>query len=168
VRQIACHLIAGHFRDVIAYGAGWTDRERQQPIGDSGRNEPRQADTIAAAEFARALADPDPLHGIAQLVTRWAAAFVLDPDGVTKTTALGADRMARRLDGALPDGDQPLRTAVWALMRPMLSPRLAALNGDAFLAEEGAETTVDQAAHRGESTLDDLDLTDENPAAAVA
>jgi hypothetical protein len=33
VRQIVCHLIAAQFRDVIAYGAGWTDRERQQPIG---------------------------------------------------------------------------------------------------------------------------------------
>src|SRR4051794_9115361 len=24
VRQIVCHLLAGQFRDVIAYGAGWT------------------------------------------------------------------------------------------------------------------------------------------------
>jgi hypothetical protein len=101
-------------------------------------------------------------------VTRWAAAFVLDPDGVTKTTALGGDRMARRLDDTLPDGDHPLRTAVWALMRPVLSPRLAARNADAFLAEERAETTVDLAAHRGQSTLDDLALADENPAAATA
>jgi len=93
---------------------------------------------------------------------------VLDPDGVTKTTALGCDRMSRRLDDALPHGDHPLRTAVWALMRPMLSPRLAARNADAFRAEEGAETTVDLAAHRGESTLDDLDLANENPAAATA
>ena len=68
MRQIVCHLLAGQFRDVIAYGAGWTDRERQQPVGDSGRTEPRQADAIAAAELERALADPDPLHGIAQLI----------------------------------------------------------------------------------------------------
>jgi hypothetical protein len=71
VRQIACRLIAGQFRHVIACGAGWTDRARQQPVGDSTRTEPRHADTITAAELDRALADPDPLHGIAQLAARW-------------------------------------------------------------------------------------------------
>jgi hypothetical protein len=91
---------------------------------------------IAAAELGRALADPGALHGITQLMTSWAAAFVLDPDGVTKTTALGCDRMSRRLDDALPDGDHRLRAAVWALMPPMISPRLAARNADAFPAEE--------------------------------
>ena len=158
VRQIICRLIAGQFRDVIAYGAGWTDRERQQPVGDSGRTEPRQADAIAAAELERALADPDALHGIAQLASRWAAAFVLDVEGVSRTTALGADRMARRLGDALPDGERPLREAVWVLMRPMLSPRLATLNAGAFVDDGATQTTVDLAAHRGESTLDDLDL----------
>jgi hypothetical protein len=168
VRRIVCHQLAGQFRDVIAYGAGWTDRERQQPIGDSGRTEPRQADAITAAELERALADPDPLHGIAQLTTRWAASFVLNPDGVTRTTALGADRMGRRLADALPDGEGPLRAAVWTLMRPLLSPRLAALHTDAFVTDDRTETTVDLAAHRGESTLDDLDLDDGTSPAAAA
>jgi hypothetical protein len=104
--------------------------------------------------------DPDPLHGIAQLLARWAAAFVLDPDGLTKTTALGADRMARRLGDALPEGDHALRAAVWSLARPMPSPRLASLNADAFLEVDECETTVDLAAHRCETTLDDLDLDD--------
>src|SRR3954452_10530656 len=111
VRDIVCRLIAGQFRDVIAYGAGWTDRERQQPVGDSTRTEPRQAEAITAAELERALADPDPLHGIAQLAARWGAAHVLHPDGVTKTTALGAKRMARRLGEALPDDDAPAARA---------------------------------------------------------
>jgi hypothetical protein len=97
---------------------------------------------------------------------RWAAGFVVDPDGVTCTTALGAERMARRLGEALPDGDRPLRAAVWALMRPMLSPRLAALHADAFLKDDEAETTVDLASYRGESTLDDLDLGDDIGVAA--
>ena len=108
---------------------------------------------------------PDPLHGIAQLVTRWAAAFALDPDGITRTTSLGADRMARRLADALPDGDRPLRTAVWTLMRLMLSPRLATLHAEAFVADDTADTTVNLPAHRGESTLDDLDLDTPAPAA---
>ena len=131
-------LAAGPY---IAYGAGWTDRERRQPVGDSGRTAPRQADAIAAAELERALADPDPLHGTAQLAARWAAAFMIDPDGVTRTTALGADRMARRLGDALPDGDRPLREAVWTLMRPMLSPRLAGINADVFGDADERETT---------------------------
>ena len=167
VRTIVCHLIAGEYRDIIAYGAGWTDRERQQPVGDGGRTEPRQADVITAAELERALVEPDPLRGIAQLVARWAAAFVLDPEGVTRTTALGADRMARRLGNALPDGDRPLRAAVWTLMRPLLSPRLATLHAGAFLTHEGVDATVDLAAHRAESTLEDLDLGDEEPAATA-
>jgi hypothetical protein len=66
VRASCAACSRGSHRDIIAYGAGWTDRERQQPVGDSGRSEPRQADAIAAAELQRALADPDPrpLHGV--------------------------------------------------------------------------------------------------------
>jgi hypothetical protein len=168
VRRSVCHLSTDRVAEVIAYGAGWTDRERQQPVGDHGRSEPRQADAIAAAELERALADPDPLHGIAQVVTRWAAAFALDPDGVTRTTALGLDRMARRLGDTLPDGDGPLRAAVWTLMRPLLSPRLAALHADASGTDNEAETTVDLGAHRGDSTLDELNLDLHTPAPAAA
>jgi hypothetical protein len=47
--------------------------------------EPRQIDAIVDAELQRALDDPDPLRGIAQLVARWGAAFTLDPDGVTRS-----------------------------------------------------------------------------------
>ena len=122
VKAIACHLLAAHYRDLIAYGAGWTNRERQQPVGDSGRYEPLHPDTILDAELKRALEDPDPLRGIAQLLTRWAAAFVLNPDGVTRTKTLGRERIARKLQDALPGGKHPLRTAVWQLMRPILSP----------------------------------------------
>jgi hypothetical protein len=70
------------------------------------------------------VADPDPLRGIAQLIARWAAAFVLDPAAVTRTKALGSERMARKLRDALPGGEGALRAAVWELMRPMLSPAL--------------------------------------------
>jgi hypothetical protein len=158
LKQIICHLLAHHYREVIAYGAGWTDQERQQPVGDTGRHEPRHIDAILDAELDRALTDPDPLRGIAQLTARWAAAFVLHPDGVTRTKALGTERMARKLSDALPGGDSPLRTAVWELMRPMLSPTLAALNRDAFIADHSLETTVDLDRHRSASNLDELEL----------
>ena len=151
---------------MIAYGAGWTDPDRQQPVGDTGRHEPRQIDAIVDAELQRALDDPDPLRGIAQLVARWGAAFVLDPDGVTRTKTLGTERMARKLRDALPGGEHPLRAAVWEFMRPMLSPRLVALNRDAFVIDSATETTVDLAAHRGESRLDELDLDDDDTEAA--
>ena len=161
-----CRLIARHYREVIAYGAGWTDPDRQQPVGDTGRHEPRQIDAIVDAELQRALDDPDPLRGIAQLVTRWGAAFLLDPDGVTRTKTLGSERMARKLRDALPGGEHPLRAATWELMRPMLSPRLATLHRDAFITDSTTETTVDLAAHRSESRLDELDLDDHDTEAA--
>ena len=55
--EIVCRLLVRHYRDLIAYGAGWTDAERQQPVGDTGRHEPRQVDAIIEAELQRALAD---------------------------------------------------------------------------------------------------------------
>jgi hypothetical protein len=39
--QIVCRLLVRQYRELIAYGAGWTDPERQQPAGDTGRHEPR-------------------------------------------------------------------------------------------------------------------------------
>jgi hypothetical protein len=115
----------------------------------------------------RALEDPDPLHGIAQLVARWGAAFVLDPDGVTRTKALGSERMAHKLRDALPGGEQPLRAALWAFMRPILSPRLVELNKDAFVVDGGIESSVDLDAHRADTDLDELDLGDDEHAAAA-
>ena len=167
LREIVCRLLCEHHPELIAYGAGWTDAERQQPVGDTGRREPRHVDAIVDAELRRALEDPDPLHGIAQLVARWGAAFVLDPDGVTRTKALGSERMARKLRDALPGGEQPLRAALWAFMRPILSPRLVELNKDAFVFDGGIESSVDLDAHRADSDLDDLDLGDDEHAAAA-
>ena len=161
LKQIVCHLLVRHYREPIAYGAGWTDAERQQPVGDTGRHEPRQVDAIIEAELQRALADPDPLRGIAQLTARLGAAFVLDPAGVIRTKALGSDRMERKLRDALPGGDSALRAAVWKFMRPMLSPALVALNRDAFVVDNSVESTVDLDGHRAASELDELGLDDE-------
>jgi hypothetical protein len=166
LRQIVCHLVAGHYREVIAYGAGWTDRERQQPVGDSGHYEPRHVDAIVAAELQRALDEPDPLRGIAQLTARFGAAFVINPDGVTRTKALGRERIARKLSDALPGGGNPLRAAVWQFMRPMLSPRLAHLNRDAFVLDDAHESTVRLEEHRADSDLAELDLGEEDATAA--
>jgi hypothetical protein len=143
-------------REIIAFGAGWSDQQRQQPVGDTGRHEPRHPD----AELQLTPDDPDPLRGIAQLTARWAAAFVLDPDGVTRTKTLGSERMARKLRDALPGGHAPLRAAVWEFMRPMLSPALAAMHHDAFLTDAAIDTTVRLTEHRADSDLDDLDLHD--------
>jgi hypothetical protein len=41
----------------------------------------RATPTRSSTPNRSALRDPGPLHGIAQLVARWAAAFVLDTDG---------------------------------------------------------------------------------------
>jgi hypothetical protein len=83
---------------------------------------PSRATARANAELERALSDPDPVRGIAQLTARLAAPFVLDPAGVTRTKVLGTERMARMLRDALPGGDGDMR-AVWQFMRPVLLPR---------------------------------------------
>lgn len=114
----------------------------------------------------RALDDPDPVRGITQLTARWGAAFVLNPDGVTRTKALGPERIARKLSDALPGGESPLRAAVWKFMRPMPSRNLAQLNRDAFVIDEALESTVRIDEHRGESDLADLDLGEEDANAA--
>lgn len=123
------------------------DRPAPHRACDAGQRWARGAGTsaIADAELERALADPNPLRGIAQLTARQAAAFLLDSDGVTRTKALGADRMARQLRDALPGGESALRIAIWEFMRPMLSPALIALNRDGFVPEADSATTVDLA-----------------------
>lgn len=73
--------------------------------------------------------------------------------------------MARKLRDALPGGENRLRSAVWEFMRPMLSPALAELHRDAFIADEHAASTVDLTAHRSESTLADVELGDADTAA---
>jgi ParB/Sulfiredoxin domain len=158
LREIVCRLLVRHYGQLIAYGAGWTDPERQRPVGDTGRHEPAHADAITEAELERALADHDPLRGIAQLTARLAAAFVLDPAGVTRTKSLGSERMARPLRDALSGGDGPLRAALWQFVRPMLSQALVELNRDAFVIDERVDTSVDLDAHRSASSLTDLEL----------
>jgi hypothetical protein len=165
LRAAVCHMLASHYREVLAYGAGWSDRDRQQPIGDTGRYEPRHLDAIVGAELQRALDEPDPLRGIAQLAARIGAAFMLNPDGITRTKALGRERMARKLSDALPGGENPLRTAIWEFMRPMLSPALVNLNLGAFVIDE-AHSSVDLEKHRGDSRLEDLELGEEDASAA--
>jgi hypothetical protein len=159
LRTAVCQMLASHYREVLAYGAGWSDRDRQQPVGDTGRYEPRHIDAIVAAELRRALDEPDPLRGIAHLLARIGAAFMLNPDGITRTKPLGRERLARNLSYAVPGGENPLRTAIWEFMRPMLSPALAELNRDAFVIDE-AHSSVDLEKHRGDSRLEDLDLSD--------
>ncbi|HEY6395931.1 MAG TPA: hypothetical protein VIX82_00610, partial [Solirubrobacteraceae bacterium] len=158
LRDIICRLLVRHYGELIADGAGWTDPERQQPIGDTGRHEPHQPDAIIDAELERALQDPDPLRGIAQLTARLGAAFTVNPDGVTRTKRLGSERMARKLRDALPGGDGALRASVWELMRPMLSPALVALHRNAFVIQDECETTVDLAGRHAATSLEDLDL----------
>ena len=86
------------------------------------------------------------------------AALLVFGDGVTRTKTLGTERMTRKLSDTLPGGDSPLRTAIWELMRPMLSPALVALNRDVFVIQDASETTVNLAGRDAASSLEDLDL----------
>lgn len=61
--------------------------------------------------------------------------------------------MTRRLGIALPGGPGPLRAAVWEFLRPMLSPRLAALHRGAFVFDEPLQSTVELDKDRSASNL---------------
>jgi hypothetical protein len=77
---------------------------------------------------------------------------------ITRTEAFGSERMSRMLGDALPSGDTTLRSALWTLLRPMLSPRLADLHRDTFIDDATTASSVDLDAHRGDSSLAELDL----------
>ncbi|HEV7805459.1 MAG TPA: hypothetical protein VGO80_06560 [Solirubrobacteraceae bacterium] len=156
---LVVRLVAAHFPDVVAFGAGWTNLSHQQVVGDTSRFHPVSSEQIVDAELQRALADDDPLLGIAGFMARFCAAYLLDTDGVTKTKPLGTDRMARPLRDALPSGSSDLRDALWAFMAPMLSPALRERNLPAFVVDDAdAAFTVDLDAHRGTGDIADLDL----------
>jgi len=158
LRGLICHLLIDRYPDAIAYGAGWTNPQRMQPVGDTSRYEPKAPQSILEAELQQAMAMRDPLAGIARLAASFGAAFMLDLDGVPRTKSLGTDRMTRRLRDALPGGDHPARDALWAFMRPMLSPALVQMHHDEFVPTETGGSTVDLDAHRAASSLDDIDL----------
>jgi hypothetical protein len=61
-------------------------------------------------QLERALSEPDPLRGLAQLAARLGAAFVLDPAGVTRTKR--SARIGRKHADAMPSGDCALRASV--------------------------------------------------------
>ena len=63
LKAIICHVLAHHYRDVIAYRAGWTDPERQQPVGEPfhGLRPERQAGSSS----------PHPKAGYYGTRTRW-------------------------------------------------------------------------------------------------
>lgn len=169
VRRLVCHLLASQYPEVIAYGAGWTNPHRQQPVGETGRHEPRSVPAIVEAELAAALEHRDPLAGITQLLSTFGAAFMLDIDGVPRTKPLGVERMSRKLRDALPSGENPLRSAVWELMRPMLSPRMAQQLHDEFVIDSTDDnSTVDLAAYRADTDLADLDLGEDDTLAQAA
>jgi len=148
LKAIVCHLLARHYRDVIAYGAGWTDQQRQQPVGDSGRHEPRldpdgitRTKTLGTDRMARRLADAPPGGESALRAAVWeflrpmlspslAAlhrdAFVHDQP-IETTVALDAHRSESDLaDSDLGDDDQA-RSSSARCCSPTTSPRLALL-----------------------------------------
>jgi len=68
--QIVCRLLVRHYAKLIAYLRGWTDPERQQPVGDTAatnRATPTQSPTRSSAGPRR----PRPAPSIAQLTARW-------------------------------------------------------------------------------------------------
>ena len=93
---------------------------------------------------------------------------MLDPDGVTRTKALGTERMARKLRDALPGGDERAARRRLGVHAPdALARARRAATATRSSIDESAETTVDLDGHRAASDLDELDLDDEPDAEAA-
>lgn len=164
-RDVIVRLLAHTHPEVVAYGAGWTSRDRMKPVGDTGRFEPLTVDEIVAAEVELALSCEDPMRGIMTILSRFLSAYFLDEEGVTKSKDLGRERMARRLRDALPGGAHPVMSDVWAFMRPMLSPALIEMHRDRFVVDLEQGSTVDLEEANADRGLDDIAdlLGDDNP-----
>jgi hypothetical protein len=127
-------------------------------VGETGRHEPHHLDAITDAELQRALADPDPLRGIAQLTARLGAAFTLDPAGVTRSTALGTERIARKLRDALPAATARCATPCGNSCARCSRPNSQRSTTTRSCSTTTHATSVALATHRAASSLDDLDL----------
>ncbi|MBJ7469706.1 MAG: ParB N-terminal domain-containing protein [Solirubrobacteraceae bacterium] len=137
LRIVVCRLLASQYGDALAFGAAWTSRDRQQRTKQMAPYTPMDIDVIVALEVERALADADPLRGIAQLATRIAASVFLDPEGAITDGPLDAERVTPKTHEVAATTDR----ALWDLMRPMLSPAVVAMHRDTY-AEPTAETPV--------------------------
>ena len=123
-------------------------------MGDTGRHEPHHLDAITDAELQRALADRDPLRGIAQLTARLGPRR-LDPAGAPQQ-ALGRTDDAKLRD-ACPAATAAAQRRV-GVRAPILAPE-AALRHDAFVVDHlRNERTRLATAPRRVKPSTDLDL----------
>ncbi|MTD47186.1 hypothetical protein GKE82_23575 [Conexibacter sp. W3-3-2] len=155
LRRLLCHLLADRFGEIIAYGAGWTLTAMQQPVGDTNSTEPKPVDTIVDLQLKQALAEPDALRGLTTLTMRLASAFVLDPDGVTRTKTLGSERISRKLAEIAPGGPGDIREAIWQLMRPLMGPHNVQAVRDEFVFTDEEHFTAGQP-----DSDEDIDISD--------
>ncbi len=136
------------------------DRPRTPtPGGDTGRHEPHHPDAITDAELQRSARRPRPPprdRAADRTARRPPSPSILPASPAAKRSA--RNRWRESAATRCPGGDSSLRNPVWELMRPMLSPGLAALKHDAFVLDDTYATSVDLATHRAASSLDDLDL----------
>lgn len=122
-------------------------------------------DATVAAELQRALDEPDPLRGSPSPPPAGPQRSCANPDGLTRTKALGRECTARKLRTRCPAPRTHCATAVWDLPRPMLSPNLVRLNREALVLAEALESTVRLEEHHGNSDLSELDLGEEHASA---
>ena len=167
VRDIVCRLLVRHYGELIAYGAGWTDPERQQPVGDTGRHEPAPPRRDRRRRAAASARGPRPAARDRAAHRPLGAAFVLEPGGVTRTKALGSERMARKLRDALPGGETtcapPSGSSCGRCSRPRSSRSTATRSSSTSDTRRPSTSPAATARHRD---LDELDLDELNTEAA--
>jgi len=155
VQKGLVELIASEYGDLLAFGAGWTNHDYQQPVGGTSRTEPKDQQVIVDQLVEKACADGDPLNGLAKMFSELAKAFVLDPEGLTATKALGYDRMEKRLS-AVRSQAPGLAQAVWDMIGGSLKEEEKSVWRDQLIPGED-NSTVDLEAANAEISLDEIE-----------
>ena len=167
LRQIVCRLLVRHYGELIAYGAGWTDPERQRPVGDTGRHEPRTPTRSSKPSSSARSRTRTRSEASRSSPRGWAPRSCSIPPASPAPRRSAQSGWRASSATRCPAGTARCAARVWEFMRPMLSPALVALNRDTFVIDECDETTVDLDAHRAASDLDELELGDEQASEAA-
>ena len=157
LRAIVCRLLARDYRDLIAYGAGWTDptaatpRRRHRPPRTQARRRHHRSRARARARRRRPAArHRRPRRPLRRRVRARPRRRHPHQGARKRPHDPQAQRRAARQRRAA------ARRALWTFVRPMLSPRWPNCTATRSPPTSRRASTVDLAAHRGDSSLDDL------------
>ncbi len=154
-------LIFSTHREPIAYYAGWTNSEYQQPKASGQGYEPMPADRILEAERLRIrkLAAKNPTLAMFALVEAVFGGALLDTDGINSASGriMGSDKAERVFRDLIPGGDTDLRRALWAVFADGLQPHTREKHVTSFVFTD-ANSSADLAVASEDAPLAAIEL----------